>query len=111
MSDVYGRLVAAVTHQRQLAEQALTVDIGAVLTISWPRTASKDALLRFLDANDPASVIRHCDADLELIREHRETDEGNCRACYDPNDFYVRHPCAVIRNRCAAYDIPTEEPT
>lgn len=80
------------------------------------------AVITHIAANDPATVIRRCDADLAILNEHapgpsgQPCDDGHigwcdgcaqvCKTCpADPYDLASAYPCRTVRLLAEAYGV------
>jgi len=64
-------------------------------------------------ANDPATVIRHCERDLQVLERHRpaEDEPRLCRWCFGANgEDYFPWPCPEFTDLATAYDITDSAP-
>jgi hypothetical protein len=122
MSDLHERLLAAVNERLELARAAQAGypgpwapdDLygGKVEAADGDAVAHDipgDHLAPFIAANDPASVIRHCERDLGVLGRHVRyripkgyEPEGrlNCFRCNE-----LKWPCTEIADLATAYDI------
>ena len=129
MSDLHARLLAAV---RQRMETAQTADEW------WIPFDDRDnpcydcsgwhaQQAAHINANDPATILRHCERDLKVLERHRPTDEGVCPVCVgepemveewdaeneDESVYWesrpLAWPCAEITDLAAAYGIEADD--
>ncbi len=104
---LHDNLLAAITARQERARAALSGPYDQ-LSVSWPRTAGKNALIEFIAAEDPAAVLRHCARDLKVLQRHAPAVDlpELCCWCYtDTTDDYVPWPCPEIRDLAEAYGL------
>jgi len=114
--DIHTRLVAKVNERLERAKAAHRSDLKP----GWWNNGGGVVGLRrevnaFLAANDPATVIRHCEADLRRLERHapdRHYDgtfvcSANCSVWSEPAEEWLPapHPCTEIRDLAYAYGV------
>lgn len=125
-TDLHSKIIAAVNDRLQWA-----LDLGAA---EW--TAEGDLIVapgsrargrriivaetnragfaEWAAANDPATVIRHCEADLRRLERHRR-DGYDCATCMTASGNRYEHPspaywpCAELRILAAAYGVSVDD--
>lgn len=112
-TTLHDRLRAAVEHRLSLARAAaetwLNVGVAVEESDGVPFAAA-DTTVAHLAANDPATIARHCEADLRRLERHAPVDEG-CRWCYAGTsaetgaDEFLSWPCPEIADLAAAYGV------
>lgn len=131
MSDLHARLVAAVEHRLDLARAAQNAgrgewsqfdpdrepgliqdERGEIVTYDEGRPTEGQAA--FIAANDPATILRHAEADLRRLERHgpwrsdpasnRPDPATRCARC-----DYIRHPCDELADLMDAYAVELPE--
>lgn len=120
MPDLHERLTAAVNARLEVARAAAVGWDSAVriqLNHDFVDAPLADAIVAYLDGNDPATVIRHCERDLMVLERHVPSGSQRpvqcefcawlCHSrsglgCDDPDAPY---PCDEVRDLAAAYGI------
>jgi len=105
-TDLHAQLDAAVRARLDLARAAVDAPFDA-LSISWPRTTGKTALLAFLNANGPARIALDCERDLRVLERHKVCTQfnhfhatgGACHQCAD------LQPCPDVSDLAVAYGL------
>mgnify|MGYP001577030870 CR=1 FL=1 len=106
----HAALVTAVTERLELAQ-------GVEIPDDWVSYRWQDVDNGFIAANDPATVIRHCERDLRILERHRPRADGECSTCLvDVRLTYQGYrvayrdgwPCDEINDLAVAYGINDE---
>ena len=79
-------------------EAAATEAPSEVFSVSWPRTAGKDALIAYYALHDPADAIRRYEGELEVLQRHAPMSGGSCEQCWHGTPDDSTWPCPEIRS-------------
>jgi hypothetical protein len=133
MTDLHDRIRAAIEARRERAQAAATdsaaewycyeryveakhphpqifdADEEPVL---WLAMDGTQAVMDHIAAEDPATVLRHCDEDQRTLGEHAELPDswGSCTTCrapdsHGPGGALVSYPCEWISSLARRYEI------
>ena len=82
--------------ERRLAvANSATEAPSEVFSVSWPRTAGKDALIAYYALHDPADAIRRYLGEIEVLERHKPNEDHDCHTClYDTLQTYQDMPIA-----------------
>lgn len=143
MSDLHGRLLAAVNARLELAHKATpgpwstsgpdTIAQWEIYDHQWsvasataydhndplsnkpgatgPAYINADANAAFIAANDPATVIRHCERDLRVLGMHQWRAPGvncGCDKAMCSCGEHVPWPCEELVWLAEAYAVPID---
>lgn len=126
VSDLHERLTAAVNERLEVAQlaQAGPWHIGNVVDPTTPCNVHTFPGARgvadgvpWLDAehiaaNDPATVIRHCERDLRVLERHAPSGDRTatwCNVCMGELGDSLDWPCDEIRDLATAYGVEVLE--
>lgn len=131
MSDPSSRLLEAIEAREQKARRVKADwhqvgNTGVIVASDGGKNPEEcgngnwAGIAEFMVDNDPSSVLRHCKADRELLREHGPQEVASlehetwaqtfvvCRCCA-VGDRRVIYPCPTVRIVARGYGITEEE--
>ena len=122
MADLHDRIRAAIEARRERAQaaQRIVADWTALIDRLWKMDVyARDSAWEVLEAENPATVLRHVDRDLKVLERHKEVvAEGwghgalVCELIWMASDGWpIDWPCDDIRDLAEAYGIEIEETT
>jgi hypothetical protein len=110
VADLHTRLTAAVNARRGLARAVIAFEPYTATISNNTSQALGDAVAAHLRANDPATVIRHCERDLKVLERHapeeRFAQSGVWCAYCGRTEL---RDCIDITELAAAYEVELTE--